>query len=1350
MAENSKGAPQQTPEPKSGPGTVPVTSSSSDPQGQRAPVREGDSKNPTGSGQAEVKQPGSSDAAPATSQSDPKETVSGSSTGITSPLSSAQARTVSSPYSVVGSGTTSLLSPGTPSCISEAERRLAELTVLRGRKLPLSESELPLSPMLERDRSASKGRRVSIDMMPTIDLISPRSALASPLSGPKSPDEEMPATVPPAAPAAPPNPPPMSAVKEGDRKPSVSGIRSSLLTRRKASTDSEKRAVVCPPALKVRSSASTEPRRPPEAGTGLPPEEKQPETCIPGEQHGSNVGVPDIFVGPRTTDPASFYNNQGMRGRRCSYDPRSSRRSSLQRFRRGSSSMTGGRGSRDIFLQGPSGPVEPLSFSVGQRSVSKGTLMCVVFIFVMVLAALTMFIANHFMKPPFVADQGVCASDDCVRHAVQILRTLNTSADPCLDFHAYVCGSGDVNVGEAQSNGTRKDPDGSIGSIDEINPSWRLARLYAYQVNNILGNLHQLVAVKRTSETTLKAFAALSLCLQRKPKQRSKSFAAFMKARKLPWPLNPPQPVGLVDVLDILMDLSINWRASIWVDVRVLHLDARSVTGPLVVLDEPGHVPLIRMEQMSTLNDTEYASAVERTVHFLGSRKTSSDTSTRGFEDVDAMDQLKRDETDIRGSLVSTLRGGGSYDTLVPLHMLRLTLNITLEEWVSLLRKYLAPAGLNVTIDTAVLILNNPQFKVLSALLSNTPAPRLLNVLGWMFAYSYSWTDNADFDVLSNEAVAGSGGPSRNSLFAHVLCFVAVHESVGTALEAALFFHYFPSEERLKVTKIINATARGLVEAVRGSPSVSSTTKDDAEAKISLAVSRHFWAPKPLLDLDYLDSLYNGFPSMPARTFYASWMEFRKALRDSLPNTYYGTVMTAKLMRYASDIIYMYSLNMVLLDIAAVFPPKYLKGGNSIMAYAGLGFQLLRQLVKSVDERGRQLDYATGKKIGWWEENRVCEIHRPKSTKEKREIKDLFALELALAVSQNAAAADVTAPRLKHLEKLTAVQTFYVSYCSHFCGEFEEQEMCNLATKSSRFAEAFACCTQRLEIFKRCASSTCGEYRCQDLYRFRERVCTADCQSRCFCVWPFFRNNDGRCVPFWKCYTYRRSAWLAQRPSGGFDQGIGQDVGTWGAASVPGIGGGSGPQSGGAISVGGQWPSGSGSGQLPGGWSSGSVSSPYGSWGGMSSVPSGSWSFVAAQYPGASGTSVSPQYGSGWSSANVNGGFGNGNVGLGGASGGLGFGSGVSGSSNAAFGTSGGAVPTGSGAFGSGTLGQGMNNGVFGVGTGGLGAGTATFGIGSGSSGISSGGIGGGSGGLGVAAGNFGGSTLNVGTSKAQ
>lgn len=270
MAEDNKGAPKNVSDSKNDRGGIPARYSSSGPQGRQASEREGASKDKTDSGHApgDARKLGSSGAAPATNKSEQQETVSTSTPGVTSPWSNTPAKTLSSPCNELGAN--SERSPESPSGISEAERRLAELTVLRGRKMPLDQSELPLSPMLQRGPPASKGRRVSIDMQPTIGLISPRSALRSPDTGLTSPSQEGLIT-----PTTEPATPLLTAVaKEGERQPSASSIRSSLSSGRKASTDSQKRAVVYPPVLKVRgSSTSAGTEGSTEPGPSAPPDQ---------------------------------------------------------------------------------------------------------------------------------------------------------------------------------------------------------------------------------------------------------------------------------------------------------------------------------------------------------------------------------------------------------------------------------------------------------------------------------------------------------------------------------------------------------------------------------------------------------------------------------------------------------------------------------------------------------------------------------------------------------------------------------------------------------------------------------------------------------------------------------------------------------------------------------------------------------------------------------------------------------------------------------------------------------------------------------------------------------------------
>ncbi|XP_037523285.1 uncharacterized protein LOC119400326 [Rhipicephalus sanguineus] len=300
----------------------------------------------------------------------------------------------------------------------------------------------------------------------------------------------------------------------------------------------------------------------------------------------------------------------------------------------------------------------------------------------------------------------------------------------------------------------------------------------------------------------------------------------------------------------------------------------------------------------------------------------------------------------------------------------------------------------------------------------------------------------------------------------------------------------------------------------------------------------------------------------------------------------------------------------------------------------------------------------------------------------------------------------------------------------------------------------------RGKVYKECVSSTCGEYKCKHLYRFRERKCTADCRSGCFCAWPFFKNNDGRCVPFWQCYTYTFGRWLGRRPSAGMDQGTAQP-GSSGSASRPGTKGAvSGPQLGGSTSVVNQLPGGSDqlAGPLPGssptvpGWQ------PQGDWGSTNGLENGGWSYGPNEYLANVWGVPTSGYPDQWN-------FGNNNVGSGTTSGNFigrnsgpgighgGVGNGISdvGSGNGGFGSATAGLANGNPGLASG-VGD-VGNSIGGIGSGGFGresmglAGGNT-GFGSGDAGFISSGLGTGSAGFTSSNGVFGTGNITPGTAR--
>ncbi|XP_054923721.1 uncharacterized protein [Dermacentor andersoni] len=139
-------------------------------------------------------------------------------------------------------------------------------------------------------------------------------------------------------------------------------------------------------------------------------------------------------------------------------------------------------------------------------------------------------------------------------------------------------------------------------------------------------------------------------------------------------------------------------------------------------------------------------------------------------------------------------------------------------------------------------------------------------------------------------------------------------------------------------------------------------------------------------------------------------------------------------------------------DVQATTAPST-KGASNYTGEAGDG------LLRHIDPARRFHDYDGASTAStWWERedsSAQCRFDKARSAHEARAIGDLFALDVALAAMKRVS--DASPLRLKLLEKLTATQTFYVSYCSRFCGDPDAREKCDLAMNGSEFLAAFDC-----------------------------------------------------------------------------------------------------------------------------------------------------------------------------------------------------------------------------------------------------------------------------------------------------
>ncbi|KAH7964471.1 hypothetical protein HPB51_027288 [Rhipicephalus microplus] len=552
--------------------------------------------------------------------------------------------------------------------------------------------------------------------------------------------------------------------------------------------------------------------------------------------------------------------------------------------------------------------------------------------------------------------------------------------------------------------------------------------------------LHSGLPGNYTPTTTLKALIALEKCADRSGVNEAiEDFTQFMEDRGISWPAQAREEhrrVGLLEFLDILFDLSINWRVALWFDVNAAYSD---IDGSFVVsVSEVGALTWHRMQQLSMLDGNAYAALARNMSSLLSNGSLSLD-------DQD-LAKLSCHERAIRSAILS-LGYADQHDLLVPLYRVGdVTTEISSAEWVALLKKHLT-TDFNISSDTGVLLSNQPYLARIFALLDNLGGDIALNVTGWMFAYVYAWTATTaldDFPSLGTE-----------DMRTYSLCFLTVQEWFGLAHLAASFSHEIKMQERHEISTILKLTSFVMTDAVINSRSVSKFTKSMAVTKIQATAGRNFWPPKPFFHLNTLDVMYDSFP-MQQSTFFAIWIKSRMALRKSLTNRYYGSLMTTRYRWSLSDVLYVYSFNWMRISLGAIYPPSYFKDGSRAMAYSGLGFQLARALVKTMDEHGRRLDNI-GHEHDWWEKTQNCTWDLAQSDDEKRGVADLFALKMALDAFKRSSSSSYQPVKIRGLEMLSDVQTFFISYCSNFCGSPDGERLCGLAADDSDFASAFSC-----------------------------------------------------------------------------------------------------------------------------------------------------------------------------------------------------------------------------------------------------------------------------------------------------
>ncbi|XP_070379846.1 neprilysin-like [Dermacentor albipictus] len=677
---------------------------------------------------------------------------------------------------------------------------------------------------------------------------------------------------------------------------------------------------------------------------------------------------------------------------------------------------------------------------------SRASFCGAVLLSIIVMSAIGVFAVRQLRR--MLEEEGAepCGTDDCLLHAEFLKSHLNAASDPCTNLYAYVCGShggpraSTDDDGEGPNNATLEDEVMRLYAKD-------LARGVRLPMDSATGGTRLTSTAGDAAVASLRESGAFRACLERSSKE-PQAFAEFMRQRGMAWPRRVDGvAVAKSTVLEVLFDLTVNWKVSLWFDLRVAKI-VGNVSG--LVIREPGPLVLLRRRQLRAIESlVDYAGLVRSVAEFL-LNANSSDAGTLTDDEVRV---LYWDDAGMRSMLDSLSDEDGQDETFTLKKVVALTA-VNETSLLTLLKKYL-PANDTLPESSAVLVFNERLLRAIFALLSRLPARRALDLIGWTFAYTYVWMVHPDFDHLAppaDQRYRDSGVDNRT------LCFHAVQESFGL-LRVARNLHERGVVPHFvdKAADVVRSIILVLVERIVQSDVISNVSKRTAEEKVLRSVSVPASLPAELQDPGPVDWIYASFPdNYPS--FFDAWLATRDADSSAdLRSVYEHPVVTSRYRWRSKDVLYLSSTNTLMSRIAAFYPPSYYQHGSVSMSYAGVGFQVAENVLGAILDRGRGVDDTNAKRF-WWSASESCQWDLAKSDEEKAAARRLFALRIATeALQRNVNDSRDAFVQLKSMEQMSGRQTFYASFCSHFCRRPDGEAVCNVAMREEGFQDAFRC-----------------------------------------------------------------------------------------------------------------------------------------------------------------------------------------------------------------------------------------------------------------------------------------------------
>ncbi|XP_070392331.1 neprilysin-1-like isoform X2 [Dermacentor albipictus] len=502
-------------------------------------------------------------------------------------------------------------------------------------------------------------------------------------------------------------------------------------------------------------------------------------------------------------------------------------------------------------------------------------------------------------------NNSVCRTSACTEYSRRLQHSLSTKANPCYNFYRYVCDSW-------------SDSSGGI-------PSMTSERLKTHVLRSWIDG--DAMALGRVGEMTLLATSLFRSCVSGNSLRSVSSdgvaeLLELMDQRGLKWPNASASTPPTRDLLEMLVDWTLNWNVDVWFSLRV------------ILADTPRHRFTFHVRHSAALQrwskERAVLEAAEQHVAFVTAYAREFGTSNaEGFDR--AVQDVLETEPEIEKFLTDytperELAGDGSNQKKIETDP---------ERWRSAVHRSLGPSAPNVSTGDIALISSQGLIAAVAILLSrDAKREKYYSSIGWAVA--------RELGRLVSGSLRQFHGMASTDLL--LWCWDRMDKLTSSALVAP-FYRSTPLSRAAALSRELFDTFRNSVSLALSENSwMDNRTKQIASSKIATLSLAFGFAKGTVPHIPRVDqpSKSNG-----NETLFRAWKR--------ATTTYQSLSLEAKASLHSYELLMSNAFfhggtATVRLQPALLQMPLYADTLPVILQYAGLGYVLVHQMMRALSD----------------------------------------------------------------------------------------------------------------------------------------------------------------------------------------------------------------------------------------------------------------------------------------------------------------------------------------------------------------------------------------------------------------